>query len=612
MADRTARGSGRVLSASLLTLLVCVACMSWSQDRSGAALRAPDIAVKLGGFDAYMRGVLRDWKIPGIGVGIIVDDTVVLAHGYGYRDNSKKLPFTFQTLFPIGSNTKLFTAVAAGLLVRDGKLTYDHPIRQSEPSIEFYNDALNNQVTLRDMLSHRTGITRHDTIWYKTSRSAEDLYGRLRYLEPAAPLREKFLYNNLMYAAIGRIIEIKSGTSYRNFIQQHILEPLDMHSTVLSLKEMQASDNYALPYDLHRNSTTLYQIPYYDDLIGLQSAGAMISNVEDLSHWLIALMNGGRYAGRQVLPSEVIEQTLEPTIGLPNSNGISWTGWDLLNTTYGMARFISVYRGHLLTYHGGHIDGYRAQISAMPHDRIGVIVLVMGEHAGQLYDAVSYHIYERLLGMTPSQSGARLFAIHTQERAARHNAQASAGADRVLDTHPSHPLAAFVGDYDNAAYGVMEIRLEGGELHYTLNHTHQALHHFQYDRFDTHDDEWDGTQSVNFSTSPLGDIDKATMSLDESEAVFVRRAPTVSEELLERVTGEYETPAGALLTMEVRDGALYGVTNDNADMQLIPYKPLSFRVASFGDTIIEFNEAQGRVTGFTKRSASGSYFYRRR
>jgi len=125
----------------------------------GIYAQDPGIAQKLAGFDAYMEKVLKAWNAPGIGVGIIVNDQLVFAKGYGYRDYEKKLPFTPTTLCPIASNTKLFTAVSAGMLVEEGKLTWDSPIRQSVPSIQFYNDELNNTVALHEMLSHRTGIT---------------------------------------------------------------------------------------------------------------------------------------------------------------------------------------------------------------------------------------------------------------------------------------------------------------------------------------------------------------------------------------------------------------------------------------------------------------------
>src|SRR5579864_6129443 len=191
-------------------LLFCIGlllpALTWSAETVD-----PDIAKKLDGFDGYMSKVLKDWNTAGIGVGVVVNDKLVFAKGYGYRDYEKKLPFTAATVCPIASNTKLFTAVAAGMLVEEGKLTFDKPIRDSVPAIRFNNEQLNNSVTLRDMLSHRTGVTRHDSIWYKSDFTRKELFDRLKYLEPQEPMRQAFLYNNLMFAAVGYMIELQSG-----------------------------------------------------------------------------------------------------------------------------------------------------------------------------------------------------------------------------------------------------------------------------------------------------------------------------------------------------------------------------------------------------------------
>jgi CubicO group peptidase (beta-lactamase class C family) len=192
-----------------LRLVTCLLTLALALSLNSAIFAQDDsakVAQKLQGFDAYMEKVLRDWNAPGIGVGIVVNDKLVFAKGYGYRDYEKKLPITPTTLFPIASNTKLFTAVAAGFLVEEGKLTWNQPIRESVPTIEFYDHELNNTVTLRDMLSHRTGITRHDSIWYKSDFNEKELFERLKYLEPKEPLRQMFLYNNMMYAGVGESI----------------------------------------------------------------------------------------------------------------------------------------------------------------------------------------------------------------------------------------------------------------------------------------------------------------------------------------------------------------------------------------------------------------------
>src|ERR1700687_2209688 len=379
----------RVLTLALAAMIfgICV----WAQDR--------EIANKLQGFDSYMEQILKDWNTPGIGVGIVVNDKLVFAKGYVYRDYEKKLPFTPTTLQQIASNSKLFTAVSAGMLVEVGKLTWDKPVRESVPTIQFYNDQLNSNVTLRDMLSHRTGVTRHDLIWFKSPFTRKELFDRLKYLEPQEPMRETFLYNNLMFSAVGQIIELKSGKTWEQFVRERIFTPLDMSSTTYSISDMTQHPDHGVPFREKRDSFELYKIPFYEDTEGVAPAGAIISNIDELSHWLIALMNDGKYNGKQVLPANVLKATIQPAIGLPNTLGEALGYWELLNPAYGMGRQTVSYRGRLLTFHGGDLPGFHSQVSFMPNDKIGVIVFVISDHSAPLYNIVSYNVYERLLGM---------------------------------------------------------------------------------------------------------------------------------------------------------------------------------------------------------------------
>src|ERR1041384_8341990 len=243
----------------MLSLAVVLAftsvCVVGEQGESGEA--------RLKGFDNYMEQVMKDWNAPGIGVGIVMGDKLVFAKGYGFRDYGKKLPYTITTTQPIASNSKLFTAVAVGLLVEDGKLRWDDPIKQFVPTIRFYNDELDRSVTIRDMLSHRSGVTRHDSIWYKSTFTRRELWDRLRYLEPAAPLRTKFLYNNLMYTAAGQVIEELSGKTWEQFVQQRIFDPLNMSRSTLTIEDNIKGPEPAVPYSERRDSTELYKQPYY-------------------------------------------------------------------------------------------------------------------------------------------------------------------------------------------------------------------------------------------------------------------------------------------------------------------------------------------------------------
>ncbi len=577
--------------------------------------RAPagEVADKLGDFDAYMARALKEWNLPGIGVGIVAGDQLVYARGFGYRDYGEKLPFTPTTLMPIASNSKLFTAVAAGMLVQDGSLAWDEPIRKSVPAIEFFNDELNSTVTLRDMLSHRTGITRHDLIWYKSPFSREDLFSRLRHMEPKVPIRENFLYNNMMYAAVGHVIELETGSTWEEFVQERIFEPLGMNSTVFTVAEMLESADHGVPYTERRDTDELYRIPYYEDTAGVAPAGAIISNIEELSHWLIALMNDGRYKGQQVLPSQVLRETLNPAIALGNSLGESRGFWELLNQNYGMGRFTASYRGHLLTYHGGDLPAFHSQVSFMPLENIGVIVFVIGDHAASLYNVVTYEVYERLVGLEPTPWSERWLSIVRKSKEAGTEARAKAGADRVSGTTAAHPLEDYAGDYENPAYGILGIGLQDGQLRFRFHAFEFPMTHYHFERFDTPDDERDGKWSVNFQTNPQGDVDKATMSLDEAEAVFTRRPPAHDRGLLAGLAGSYESATGYKFEVALKEsGELVLLFPGQPEEVLFPYKGLQFRLAEFADLVFEFVVEGGRATSLKQRDPSGEYLFTRK
>ncbi|MBE9046811.1 serine hydrolase [Pleurocapsales cyanobacterium LEGE 10410] len=572
-----------------------------------------DIADKLQDFDTYIEKLLEDWNAPGVGVGIVTGDKLVFAKGYGDRDYAEKLPFTAKTLFPIASNTKLFTAIAAGMLVEEGKLTWDEPIRDAVPAIRFYNNELNNTVTLRDMLAHRTGITRHDGIWYqRDSLTRKEICDRLQYLKPEVSLRQTFLYNNLMYAAVGYIIELLSGITWEEFVRERIFEPLEMHDTVYTIAEMQKHSDYGVPFTEKRDNNEIYQIPYYDEIGAAAPAGAIISNLEDISHWLIALMNDGKYEGRQVLPSRILNATLEPAIALPNVLGETTGWWELLNPVYGMGCQTVAYRGHLLTHHGGAIDGFHSQISFLPNKKLGVIVLAIGDHCAELIDIITHNTYERLLDLDLTPWSDRWLNVRLKAKQAGIEARSKADADRVDHTTPSHTLAEYVGDYAHPAYGMLKIAMKDNNLQFNLGRIQLPLNHFHYNRFDTPNDERFGKWPVNFLINPQGDINQILMSLDEKEVTFTRQAETLDSQLLAQLAGTYKTPAEFEFQVALKeDNFLYLIVSGQPEEKLVPYKNLTFRVQRFSDMTFEFVIENGRVEALKQKDPSGEYTLKR-
>jgi CubicO group peptidase (beta-lactamase class C family) len=597
---------------AIVRTFFCVVVLGSAGSRTVTRAQAPNVMNRLNGFDAYMEQLLKDWNAPGIGVGIVVNDKLIFEKGYGYRDYEKKLPLTPATLFQIASNTKLFTAVAAGMLVEEGKLSWDKPIREAVPTIEFNNDQLNNNVTLRDMLSHRTGVTRHDLIWFKSPFTRNELFEKLKYLEPQEPIREVFLYNNLMFSAVGHIIELESGKTWEDFVRERELAPLDMKETTYTIAEMLQRPDHGVPFREKRDSFELYKIPYYEDTQGVAPAGGIISNIEEMSRWLIALMNGGKYGGNQVLPMNVLKATIQPSIGLPNAMGEALGYWELINEDYGMGREVVSYRGHLLTYHGGDLPGFHSQLSFMPNDRIGVIVFVIGDHAAPLYNVVSYNVYERLLGMDQTPWSQRFLQLRLVNKKAGTEARAKAGADRVPNTKPSHALADYTGDYENPAYGILKITLPDDQLQFNFHEFQFPLSHFHYDRFDTPDDELYGKFSVNFQTNPQGDIGTATISLDQAEVVFTRKPEALDSKTMAKLAGAYLTPSKVKFEVLYQPGTGLSIAFPGGPAQkLVPVKGLQFRTPQFADVIYEFILENGQVTALRERSPSGEYSFSR-
>jgi len=599
----------RAAAFALLISLLCVLAIASPPAVQG---QTPDIKTKLGDFDSYMEKLLKDWNTPGVGVGIVLNDKLVFAKGYGYRDYEKKLPFTPDTLCQIASNSKLFTAVAAGMLVEEGKLTWDKPIREAVPTIQFYNDQLNANVTLRDMLSHRTGVTRHDAIWFRSPFTRKELFEKLKYLEPQEPLRETFLYNNLMYAATGEIIELKSGKTWEQFVRERIFTPLNMGTTTFSIADMTSHPDHGVPYREKRDSFELYRIPYYEDTEGIAPAGAIISNIDELSHWLIALMNDGKYNGKQVLPANVLKATLQPAIGLPNTLGEALGYWELLNPAYGMGRQTAAYRGHLITYHGGDLPGFHSQVTFLPNEKIGVIVLVISDHSAPLYNIIPYNIFERLLAMDQTPWSQRRLQQRLAGKKAGTEARAKAGGDRVPNTKPSHALSDYAADYENPAYGILKIGLKGDALQFGFHEFQFPMSHYHYDRFDTPDDEQYGRFSVNFRTNPQGDIDSAVISLDEGEVVFTRKPEALDEATLQELAGDYITPTKVKFQVLYQPGAGLSLAFPGGPPEkLISIKGLKFRTPRFADDIYEFVMENGKVTALKERDPSGEFTFAR-
>jgi hypothetical protein len=389
-----------------------------------------------------------------------------------------------------------------------------------------------------------------------------------------------------------------------------------MTSTSFSIDELTAMPDHGVPWTERRDSDELYEIPYYREADGVGPAGSINSNLRDLSIWLRALVGRGKVGDRQVLPEAIFRATEAPAIAMVNT-GLEARGWgELLNAAYGMGRWTASYRGRLISYHGGDIDGFHSQVAIAPTEGFGVAVLVIGDHAAPLYNVVTYQVFERLAGLDPRTPWSeRWLEIRSNTKAARREARARAGGERIAGTKPAHSLADYAGEFEHPAYGVLAIGEREGSLSFDFHKVRLPLEHFHFERFDTPDDEREGKWTVNFVTSPQGEVDRAVMSLDEGEATFTRRVPAAlsSPETLGRYVGSYETPGLAKIEVVLREDGSFGLVFPGAPFQrLLPWREHRFKVPEFADVTFEFTMEDGRVTAMRQRDPSGEYLFPRR
>lgn len=470
--------------------------------------------------DRYIDSLIKEWNVPGLALGVVYKDQLIYAKGYGYRDLEKKLSVDANTIFPIASNTKLFTATASAMLAEEGKLSLDKPVRNYMPSLNFFNNELNTKVTLRDMLSHRTGLPRYDGIWIGSPFTRKESIARVAHMKPSMGFREGYIYNNMMFASAGAVMEAVTGKSWEQLTREMIFQPLNMKTSGFTNEEMTRTNNYSLSYFEPDSTNRLLPKKYAAATDALGPAGTIRSSIEEMGHWMIALLNDGRYNGLQVIPANAIKQTL-----VPNSISDRQGRWDeLSNSLYTLGRAIQTYKGYKIATHTGSIDGFYSNLTLVPGEQIGIFMVHNGNPGGSLRSVMAFPVIDRLLGLTNTPWSERYRKDYLEAKGQEKRSRDSINATQVKNTAPSHTLAAYTGKYSNPVYGDVTIELHNGQLVFVFRKQSSALYHFHYDQFITKEINNDMPDfRLGFLTNAKGDIDRFTMNpFGDPVAEFVK------------------------------------------------------------------------------------------
>lgn len=524
----------------LLLFLVAIGCTASASAQQDKRLK---------GIEVELNKILETTKTAGFAVAVVEGDKIIYAKGFGYRDYENKIPVDANTLFAIGSSSKAFTSAILGQLRKEEKLSFDDSPRKYIPELKFFNDNMNNNIIIKDMMCHRTGMSRHDFSWYFFPTTSKDsLVQRLAHQEPFAGVREKWLYNNFMFLTQGVIAERITGKSWEDNIKERFFTPLGMTRSNTSIGEMKTAANVAFGYQL-KKETVISKMDYYD-ISGMSPAGSINSSVNDMSNWMITWLNKGKFKGQQLIPEDYIQEAMSSQMvvgaAMPDKENP-----DIHFANYGYGWSLKSYKGHYRVSHGGNIDGFSADVTLYPSDNIGIVVLA-NQDGSAVPGLVRNTISDYILKVNKTDFVKIFNEDKAKAKKAQEEVKKKATSSKVAHTKPSHILQDYTGKYYNPGYGEFNITNQNDSLFVNFKFKKLYLRHAHYDIFEPFEvikkeidtSQSDGDTRFNFLTNESGEIASVKVKLEAmlGPIEFKHKPNTikVSKEVLAKYVGDYE------------------------------------------------------------------------
>jgi CubicO group peptidase (beta-lactamase class C family) len=450
--------------------------------------------------DNFIQEAIDEWNPPGLVVAVVKDGEVVFSKGYGTMTIGEDKPVQTNTLFMIGSTTKAFIAASLAMMVDEGKLDWDDHVIDYLPSFQLYDPYVTREITIRDLLTHRTGMGNTDFLWSWMTISGDRALYKMRNVEPAYSLRASFIYQNLMYLAAGKVLEKVSGKTWTSFLQERIYQPLGMKDSYPTFAMVKGKLNKA---DAH--------VKYEDEIIKINQlvadeigpAGSMWASIDDMSKWVKFLLDKGQVNGDTLISAQNFNELFKPQQIVPAAafyptQMLTQPHW----TTYGFGWFQHDYRGKMVQFHTGSLPGMVAIIGMIPEKNIGVYVMANLDHV-ELRHAIMYTTFDLFMdGRITTDWSKDLKELYDKLG----NANEPQEPKRVNDTKPS--IQNIAGVYQNNIFGRVEITGDGSNLHFNLNNTVKGnLEWWHYDTYQvSFDEKWYPKSMVSFRMDTAGEI----------------------------------------------------------------------------------------------------------
>jgi CubicO group peptidase (beta-lactamase class C family) len=562
----------------------------------------------LQGLDEFVAKGLHDWELPGLALAVVKDDRVVLAKGYGVRKLGETAPVDEHTLFAIGSCSKAFTAATVAMLVDQGRMKWDDPVTKYLPGFQMYEPYVTRHLTVRDLLAHRSGLSRHELVWYAAPLSRDQVLYRMRYAKPSSSFRSTYGYQNIMFLAAGQCVASASGKSWDDFVAARLFKPLGMKASNTSVTALSQSNDVASPHEKIEGKVTA--VPWRNiDNIG--SAGSINSCAADMAQWLRLQLGGGKFGKDRLLSSGAVEEMHTPQMVIRPAGVLGKMYPDSHFLNYGMGWLLCDYRGKKVVEHGGAIDGMTALTLLVPEEKLGMVVLT-NLSSQFMPQVLKYRILDAYLQAPPHDRSAEFLKLKKGVDDLEKTARKKQEKVRVKGTKPSLALEKYAGTYKNDLYGEAQIAKEKDKLvlHYGPNFKGE-LEHWNFDTFRaTWKDRTMAKALVTFRLDAAGKPEEMKVASPEFGDLVLKRAADAAEKTeaialskdeLRKFLGKYvcEKPP-VELSIEMVGDKLKGVIQGLATATLVPIKPTRFRLEGEPSKVfLQFEMADGKVKSLT-------------
>ncbi len=410
----------------------------------------------------------RDMQVSGVCVGVMAEGKVIFSKGFGEANIETKKPVTSDTVFAIGSCTKAFTSLSIGQLVEKGALQWDGKVCDILPWFRLQNQQKTYALTISDILANRTGIFRHDLVWYGSPLTQKEVVMRLRHLPEKVAHCHSFTYNNILYASLGLIVEAVTKKPWGEYVHEHIFRPLHMNDTSISLNEKNVATGYK------EKDGMPHQVPYRD-IQNIAPAGSIYSTVSDMLKWLCLYTTNENH----IVKKSTLDTILREHVPIDED----WNRSKTRILGYGMGWVLQLYDTHFNIMHTGGIDGFRSMVSVLPDDKVAVVVLTNSENADPLCAAIVSSVFDRVLKTKPTPHFALAKEQYVEQKRQTVEKFTALLQKQVVNTVFSHNLRDYVGDYWHQGYGKAAVSLSDNTLFVRYNSFTLPLQHYHYDQF---------------------------------------------------------------------------------------------------------------------------------